>query len=213
MKQVNGIKFYSPKNGNVRVVFPDGKEAFYPLQVAEDYYHRLLSLKLIDTSVVQSLKDCGLTLESAHLGDCDKLKEFRGRLKYMLRANKIDFSFQTVTTPKLGIEVGGNVEGITSSVIKFLWSSPWKEIIMSTQELEMYLKKHKKIDVYERDDYYSVKKCSRSKLWSQLVNGKLGSSYQSRGIGSASSVVETKLTLLQDAKGNLCISKVTLVWD
>ena len=173
-------------------------------------YKKLYAAKIVDKLVLESLKECGLTLENAHLSDYIKLYEFQTKFRTKLVVNHIDLSFQkAINTNKLGIEISGNYDGITSSVVMFLWNKPWEEVTMSKGELETYLKENKNIGVYIKDRYFAVQKVSRN--W--VLKAEFGSSYKSMGVGSASSVIENSVKLKKDKQGNLYISQYTMTWD
>ena len=210
MKQINNIKFYTMSNGEVKVMYPNGKIDYMLNKDAIVYYKKLYAAKIVDKLVLESLKECGLTLENAHLSDYIKLYEFQTKFRTKLVVNSIDLSFQkAINTNKLGIEISGNYDGITSSVVMFLWNKPWEEVTMSKGELETYLKENKNIDVYIKDRYFAVQKVSRN--W--VLKTEFGSSYKSMGVGSASSVIENSVKLKKDKQGNLYISQYTMTWD
>ncbi len=209
MKQINNIKFYEPKNGEVKVVFPNGDYDYMLERDANLYYKKLYAAKMIDKLVLESLKESGLTFENAHLSDYIKLNQFQIKFKNKLISNGIDLSFNKVTTDKLGIEVSGNTEGITSSVVMFLWCRPWEEVSFTKSELEEYLNQNKYIDVYIKDRYFAVKKVSRG--W--VLQTNFGSTSQHRGIGSGASIVERSVKLKKDKLGNLFISEGVMIWD
>ena len=210
MKQINNIKFYDMSNGEVKVTYPDGKIDYMLNRDANILYKKLYAAKIVDKLVLESLKECGLTLENAHLSDYIKLYEFQTKFRTKLVVNSIDLSFQkAINTNKLGIEISGNYDGITSSVVMFLWNKPWEEVTMSKGELETYLKENKNIDVYIKDRYFAVQKVSRN--W--VLKTEFGSSYKSMGVGSASSVIENSVKLKKDKQGNLYISQYTMTWD
>lgn len=210
MKQINNIKFYTMSNGEVKVMYPNGKIDYMLNKDAIVYYKKLYAAKIVDKLVLESLKECGLTLENAHLSDYIKLNEFQTKFRTKLVVNSIDLSFQkAINTNKLGIEISGNYDGITSSVVMFLWNKPWEEVTMSKGELETYLKENKNIDVYIKDRYFAVQKVSRN--W--VLKTEFGSSYKSMGVGSASSVIENSVKLKKDKQGNLYISQYTMTWD
>lgn len=210
MKQINNIKFYDMSNGEVKVTYPDGKIDYMLNRDANILYKKLYAAKIVDKLVLESLKECGLTLENAHLSDYIKLYEFQTKFRTKLVVNHIDLSFQkAINTNKLGIEISGNYDGITSSVVMFLWNKPWKEVTMSKGELETYLKENKNIGVYIKDRYFAVQKVSRN--W--VLKTEFGSSYKSMGVGSASSVIENSVKLKKDKQGNLYISQYTMTWD
>lgn len=210
MKQINNIKFYDMSNGEVKVTYPDGKIDYMLNRDANILYKKLYAAKIVDKLVLESLKECGLTLENAHLSDYIKLYEFQTKFRTKLVVNHIDLSFQKATnTNKLGIEISGNYDGITSSVVMFLWNKPWEEVTMSKGELETYLKENKNIGVYIKDRYFAVQKVSRN--W--VLKTEFGSSYKSMGVGSASSVIENSVKLKKDKQGNLYISQYTMTWD
>lgn len=210
MKQINNIKFYTMSNGEVKVMYPNGKIDYMLNRDANILYKKLYAAKIVDKLVLESLKECGLTLENAHLSDYIKLYEFQTKFRTKLVVNSIDLSFQkAINTNKLGIEISGNYDGITSSVVMFLWNKPWEEVTMSKGELETYLKENKNIDVYIKDRYFAVQKVSRN--W--VLKTEFGSSYKSMGVGSASSVIENSVKLKKDKQGNLYISQYTMTWD
>ena len=210
MKQINNIKFYTMSNGEVKVMYPNGKIDYMLNKDAIVYYKKLYAAKIVDKLVLESLKECGLTLENAHLFDYTKLYEFQTKFRTKLVVNSIDLSFQkAINTNKLGIEISGNYDGITSSVVMFLWNKPWEEVTMSKGELETYLKENKNIGVYIKDRYFAVQKVSRN--W--VLKTEFGSSYKSMGVGSASSVIENSVKLKKDKQGNLYISQYTMTWD
>ena len=210
MKQINNIKFYDMSNGEVKVTYPDGKIDYMLNRDANILYKKLYAAKIVDKLVLESLKECGLTLENAHLSDYIKLYEFQTKFRTKLVVNHIDLSFHNaINTNKLGIEISGNYDGITSSVVMFLWNKPWEEVTMSKGELETYLKEHKNIGVYIKDRYFAVQKVSRD--W--VLKTEFGSSYKSMGVGSASSVIENSVKLKKDKQGNLYISQYTMTWD
>ena len=210
MKQINNIKFYDMSNGEVNVTYPDGTLDYMLNRDANILYKKLYAAKIVDKLVLESLKECGLTLENAHLSDYIKLYEFQTKFRTKLVVNSIDLSFQkAINTNKLGIEISGNYDGITSSVVMFLWNKPWEEVTMSKGELETYLKENKNIDVYIKDRYFAVQKVSRN--W--VLKTEFGSSYKSMGVGSASSVIENSVKLKKDKQGNLYISQYTMTWD
>ena len=210
MKQINNIKFYTMSNGEVKVMYPNGKIDYMLNRDANILYKKLYAAKIVDKLVLESLKECGLTLENAHLSDYIKLNEFQTKFRTKLVVNSIDLSFQkAINTNKLGIEISGNYDGITSSVVMFLWNKPWEEVTMSKGELETYLKENKNIDVYIKDRYFAVQKVSRN--W--VLKTEFGSSYKSMGVGSASSVIENSVKLKKDKQGNLYISQYTMTWD
>ena len=210
MKQINNIKFYTMSNGEVKVMYPNGKIDYMLNKDAIVYYKKLYAAKIVDKLVLESLKECGLTLENAHLSDYIKLYEFQTKFRTKLVVNSIDLSFQkAINTNKLGIEISGNYDGITSSVVMFLWNKPWEEVTMSKGELETYLKENKNIGVYIKDRYFAVQKVSRN--W--VLKTEFGSSYKSMGVGSASSVIENSVKLKKDKQGNLYISQYTMTWD
>ena len=210
MKQINNIKFYDMSNGEVKVTYPDGKIDYMLNRDANILYKKLYAAKIVDKLVLESLKECGLTLENAHLSDYIKLYEFQTKFRTKLVVNSIDLSFQkAINTNKLGIEISGNYDGITSSVVMFLWNKPWEEVTMSKGELETYLKENKNIGVYIKDRYFAVQKVSRN--W--VLKTEFGSSYKSMGVGSASSVIENSVKLKKDKQGNLYISQYTMTWD
>lgn len=210
MKQINNIKFYTMSNGEVKVMYPNGKIDYMLNKDAIVYYKKLYAAKIVDKLVLESLKECGLTLENAHLSDYTKLYEFQTKFRTKLVVNSIDLSFQkAINTNKLGIEISGNYDGITSSVVMFLWNKPWEEVTMSKGELETYLKENKNIGVYIKDRYFAVQKVSRN--W--VLKTEFGSSYKSMGVGSASSVIENSVKLKKDKQGNLYISQYTMTWD
>ena len=131
-------------NGEVKVTYPDGKIDYMLNRDANILYKKLYAAKIVDKLVLESLKECGLTLENAHLSDYIKLYEFQTKFRTKLVVNNIDLSFQkAINTNKLGIEISGNYDGITSSVVMFLWNKPWEEVTMSKGELETYLKENK----------------------------------------------------------------------
>ena len=197
-------------NGEVKVTYPDGKIDYMLNRDANIFYKKLYAAKIVDKLVLESLKECGLTLENAHLSDYIKLYEFQTKFRTKLVVNSIDLSFQkAINTNKLGIEISGNYDGITSSVVMFLWNKPWEEVTMSKGELETYLKENKNIDVYIKDRYFAVQKVSRN--W--VLKTEFGSSYKSMGVGSASSVIENSVKLKKDKQGNLYISQYTMTWD
>ena len=210
MKQINNIKFYDMSNGEVKVTYPDGNIDYMLNRDANILYKKLYAAKIVDKLVLESLKECGLTLENAHLSDYIKLYEFQTKFRTKLVVNSIDLSFQkAINTNKLGIEISGNYDGITSSVVMFLWNKPWEEVTMSKGELETYLKENKNIGVYIKDRYFAVQKVSRN--W--VLKTEFGSSYKSMGVGSASSVIENSVKLKKDKQGNLYISQYTMTWD
>ena len=210
MKQINNIKFYTMSNGEVKVMYPNGKIDYMLNKDAIVYYKKLYAAKIVDKLVLESLKECGLTLENAHLSDYTKLYEFQTKFRTKLVVNSIDLSFQkAINTNKLGIEISGNYDGITSSVVMFLWNKPWEEVTMSKGELETYLKENKNMRVYIKDRYFAVQKVSRN--W--VLKTEFGSSYKSMGVGSASSVIENSVKLKKDKQGNLYISQYTMTWD
>ena len=210
MKQINNIKFYDMSNGEVKVMYPNGKIDYMLNRDANILYKKLYAAKIVDKLVLESLKECGLTLENAHLSDYIKLYEFQTKFRTKLVVNSIDLSFQkAINTNKLGIEISGNYDGITSSVVMFLWNKPWEEVTMSKGELETYLKENKNIGVYIKDRYFAVQKVSRN--W--VLKTEFGSSYKSMGVGSASSVIENSVKLKKDKQGNLYISQYTMTWD
>ena len=210
MKQINNIKFYTMSNGEVKVMYPNGKIDYMLNKDAIVYYKKLYAAKIVDKLVLESLKECGLTLENAHLSDYIKLNEFQTKFRTKLVVNSIDLSFQkAINTNKLGIEISGNYDGITSSGVMFLWNKPWEEVTMSKGELETYLKENKNIGVYIKDRYFAVQKVSRN--W--VLKTEFGSSYKSMGVGSASSVIENSVKLKKDKQGNLYISQYTMTWD
>lgn len=210
MKQINNIKFYTMSNGEVKVMYPNGKIDYMLNKDAIVYYKKLYAAKIVDKLVLESLKECGLTLENAHLSDYTKLYEFQTKFRTKLVVNSIDLSFQkAINTNKLGIEISGNYDGITSSVVMFLWNKPWEEVTMSKGELETYLKENKNIGVYIKDRYFAVQKVSRD--W--VLKTEFGTSYKSQGIGSYSSVIENSVKLKKDKQGNLYISQYTMTWD
>ena len=197
-------------NGEVKVMYPNGKIDYMLNKDAIVYYKKLYAAKIVDKLVLESLKECGLTLENAHLSDYIKLYEFQTKFRTKLVVNSIDLSFQkAINTNKLGIEISGNYDGITSSVVMFLWNKPWEEVTMSKGELETYLKENKNIGVYIKDRYFAVQKVSRD--W--VLKTEFGSSYKSMGVGSASSVIENSVKLKKDKQGNLYISQYTMTWD
>ena len=197
-------------NGEVKVTYPDGKIDYMLNRDANILYKKLYAAKIVDKLVLESLKECGLTLENAHLSDYIKLYEFQTKFRTKLVVNSIDLSFQkAINTNKLGIEISGNYDGITSSVVMFLWNKPWEEVTMSKGELETYLKENKNIGVYIKDRYFAVQKVSRN--W--VLKTEFGSSYKSMGVGSASSVIENSVKLKKDKQGNLYISQYTMTWD
>ena len=209
MKQINNIKFYDAKDGEVRVVFPDGREDYFLEKDAKLYYKKLYDAKMIDKLVLESLKECDMTVDNAHLSDYNKLYQFQTKFKTKLITNGIDLPFKKITTNKLGIEVSGNTEGITSSVVMFLWCRPWEEVQFTKAELEQYLNQNKYIDVYMQDRYFAVKKVSRG--W--VLQTKFGTTFTNRGYGSGASVAENSVRLKKDKKGNLFISQSTMIWD
>ena len=193
-----------------KVMYPNGKIDYMLNKDAIVYYKKLYAAKIVDKLVLESLKECGLTLENAHLSNYTKLYEFQTKFRTKLVVNSIDLSFQkAINTNKLGIEISGNYDGITSSVVMFLWNKPWEEVTMSKGELETYLKENKNIDVYIKDRYFAVQKVSRN--W--VLKTEFGSSYKSMGVGSASSVIENSVKLKKDKQGNLYISQYTMTWD
>ena len=209
MKQVNNIKFYEPKNGEVKVVFPNGD---YDIMLERDaylYYKKLYAAKMVDKLVIDCLKDCGLTVDNAHLSDYNKLNQFQKKFRSKLAEHGIDMSFKKVTTLKLDIEISGNFDGITSSVVVFLWSKPWEEVKMTKSEIEQYLKKYPKIGVYMKDQYFAVKKVSKD----MVLKTVFGTTSSHRGIGSCASIAETSVRLNKDKFGNLYISESTMIWD
>lgn len=209
MKQINNIKFYDVKDGEVKVVFPNGDIDYMLKRDADLYYKKLYTAKVVDKLVLEALKECGMTVDNAHLSDYTKLYEFQTKFKTKLITNGIDLSFKKVTTNKLGIEISGNTEGITSSVVMFLWCRPWEEVELTRPELEEYLNQNKYIDVYMQDRYFAVKKCSRG--W--VLQTNFGTTYKNRGIGSAASIAENSVKLKKDKFGNLFISQSTMIWD
>ena len=210
MKQINNIKFYTMSNGEVKVMYPNGKIDYMLNRDANILYKKLYAAKIVDKLVLESLKECGLTLENAHLSDYIKLYEFQTKFRTKLVVNSIDLSFpKAINTNKLGIEISGNYDGITSSGVMFLWNKPWEEVTMSKGELETYLKENKNIGVYIKDRYFAVQKVSRN--W--VLKTEFGSSYKSMGVGSASSVIENSVKLKKDKQGNLYISQYTMTWD
>lgn len=210
MKQINNIKFYEVnKDGEVRVVFPDGTDDYMLKRDADLYYKKLYAAKIVDKLVLDSLKECGLTIDNAHLSDYTKLYEFQTKFKTKLVENRIDLSFKEITTNKLGIKIGGNVEGITSSVVVFLWSNPWEEVKMTRTEMEDYFLAHPKSGVYIKDKYFAVKKVSRN--W--VLETNFGRDFKHLGIGSRANIIEKTVKLKKDKFGNLYISESTMIWD
>lgn len=208
MKQVNNIKFYEPKNGEVKVVFPNGDYDIMLERDANLYYKKLYAAKMVDKLVIDCLKECGLTVDNAHLSNYTKLNQFQTKFRSALAKHGIDMSFKKVSTLKLNIEISGNYDGITSSVVMFLWRKPWEEVKMTASELEEYILL-KNIKVYVDDKYFAVKEVSKN--W--VLTKKFGSFYQNRGIGSCASVAEHSVTLKKDKFGNLYVSESTMIWD
>ena len=209
MKQINNIKFYEVnKDGEVRVVFPDGSDDYMLKRDADLYYKKLYAAKTVDKLVIETLKECGLSIDNAHLSDYNKLNEFQTKFRAKLVKNGIDMSFRKVTTNKLGIEISGNYDGITSSVVVFLWSKPWEEVKMTESELEEHILL-KNIGVYIRDKYFAVKRVSKD--WA--LKKQFGTTFRNRGIGSGASIVEESVKLKKDKFGNLYISETTMIWD
>ena len=209
MKQINNIKFYDAKDGEVRVVFPDGREDYFLEKDAKLYYSKLYAAKMVDKLVIDCLKECGLRVDNAHLSSYEQLNQFQTKFKEVLRKNNINLSFQTITTNKLGITIGGNIDGITGSVVTHLWSHAWEDVVFTTSELENYLKENRNIGIYIKDKYFAVKKVSRR--W--LTDMKLGTTSNYRGIGSCASIVETTRKLKKDKFGNLYLFEATMIWD
>ena len=56
-------------NGEVKVTYPDGKIDYMLNRDANILYKKLYAAKIVDKLVLESLKECGLTLENAHLSD------------------------------------------------------------------------------------------------------------------------------------------------
>ena len=118
-------------------------------------------------------------------------------------------SFKKVTTLKLDIEISGNFDGITSSVVVFLWSKPWEEVKMTRDEIIDYYLAHPKGKAYMKDKYFAVKEISRNKL----LETEFGISFHHVGIGSYSTEREKRVELKKDKFGNLLISESTMIWD
>ena len=87
MKQINNIKFYDAKDGEVRVVFPDGREDYMLEKDAKLYYSKLYAAKMVDKLVIACLKECGLTVDNAHLSSYEQLNQFQTKFKEVLRQN------------------------------------------------------------------------------------------------------------------------------
>ena len=209
MKQINNIKFYDVKNGEVRVVFPDGKEDYFLEKDAKLYYKKLYAAKMVDKFIIDILKELGLTVDNAHLASYIQLYHFQTKFRIKLAENKIDLSYKEITTNKLGIKIAGNIDGITGSVVVFLWSKPWEEVKMTKSEIENYLRENPKIGVYAKDQYFAVKKVNRDRV----LKTSFGTTSNHRGIGSCASIVETSVKLKKDKFGNLYISESTMIWD
>lgn len=226
MKQISNYKFYDMKDGtkkrdidgryidlkdgHIKVVAPDGEESILSQKDADILYKRLYAAKTVDKLIDETLSEVGLTVDNAHLSDYKTLKKFESIFEYKLRKNSVDLSFISgVRTKKYGIEISGNALGITSSCTSWLWCRPWEKVCFTEDELKEYLNKHRRIGVYEKDEYFSVKKSDR-----KILKGiKFGTSSSNIGIGSAASVLEHSIVLKKDKQGNLFVDRYTLVYD
>lgn len=160
-----------------------------------------------DKIVSRELKALGV--KDLHLASYDELKFFENKLELAFREDRIDLSFKSANSSKYGIKVSGNAGGIASSYIYYLCNSDWKEVEWTNKKIREYLEKNPNIYVYKKGKYYSCEKIGRA----EVLNTKFGSSSKTQGIGSQSSVNITKVKLLKDKAGNLCIDRFTEVWD
>ena len=226
MKQISNYKFYDMKDGtksvdilgrkvvkddgHIRVVAPDGSESILSEKDAGILYKKLYAAKIVDKLVDETLDELGFTVDNIHLTNYPVVNKFEKLFEAKLHKHNVDLSFISgVKTNKYGIPISGNALGINSSCIGWLWSHSWEKISLSDEALLDYLKKHPRINVYEKGQYVSVNKCDKKKL----KGIDFGTSYSSRGIGSASSVVESTIELKKDKKGNLLIDRHSFVWD
>lgn len=226
MKQISNFKFYDMNdatikvgidgrsiknnNGTVKVIDPNGDTLYMSEKDANILYKRLYAAKYVDKIVENALKEVGLTVKNAHLSTYNELKKFESLLENNLRKEKIDLSFLPETiTNKYGFHISGNALGITSSCVTKLWSRAWEEVKMTTKEIEEYLIKNPKVNLYIKDNYFAVKKANKT----DFINTNFGTTFKSQGIGSASSVVENSVILKKDEFGNLFIDKMSFIWD
>lgn len=138
--------------------------------------------------------------EDFHLCSYNEYKKVSDKLERFLRSKKIDLSFDSMKLPYFGIKIGGNYGGIASDFLRGIIKKVWKQI--SPSELENIQINN----VYKKDKYGFCVPASPREI--RIVN-----SWQDVGIGSQSSVIETKTELYVDDDNNVLINTYSLTYD
>jgi hypothetical protein len=138
--------------------------------------------------------------EDFHLCSYNEYKKVRDKLENFLRSKKIDLSFDSMKLPAFGIKIGGNYSGIAHDFLRGVIELYWEQI--SPNEL----KNIQINNVYKKDQYGFCVPASPREI--RIVN-----SWQDIGIGSQSSVIETKTELYVDDDNNILVSTYSLTWD
>ena len=138
--------------------------------------------------------------EDFHLCSFSEYKNISDKLERFLKSKKIDLSYDSMNLPYFGIRIGGNYGGIASDFLRGIIKIAWKQI--SPDELENIQIN----SVYKKDRYGFCVPASPREI--RIVN-----SWQDVGIGSQSSVIETKTELYVDDDNNILVSTYSLTWD
>lgn len=138
--------------------------------------------------------------EDFHLCSYNEYKKVEDKLENFLRSKKIDLSFDSMKLPSFGIKIGGNYSGIAYDFLRGVIDLYWEQI--SPNELENIQINN----VYKKDQYGFCVPASPREI--RIVN-----SWQDVGIGSQSSVIETKTELYVDDDNNILVSTYSLTWD
>lgn len=135
-----------------------------------------------------------------HLCSFNEYTKVSDKLERFLRAKKIDLSYDSMQLPYFGIKIGGNCTGITFDFLKGIIKIAWKQI--SPDELENIQINN----VYKKDKYGCCVPASANEI--RIVN-----SWQDIGIGSQSSIIETKTKLYVDDEDNVLVDTYSITWD
>ena len=152
------------------------------------------------------LKRFGYTTDDIRFLNYEKLVEFQKALENSFRRNDLDLSFKEGIS-KYGMEVAGNVGGMSSSYIMQFTTRQWKSVKMTKDEILKAIKKGAKI--YKQGRYFDVEPMSVEKL----LATNFGKEFKHHGYGSQSSTSEEGTELRQDKDGNLMVRSYYLVWD